>query len=151
MINNKQPQYNSARQKPNINHRSNKIDAVRKYIGLTNSKGAAAMVRTLLTKANGSITRLKLDINRCTKRSTSERKYNVNSKEIIMRYYTQELPGSSHEDTTSDNTNNIPGSIMYLKVNYKQPMLRGRQRGDTTESGYYNKLVQDITNKTEQN
>ena len=116
------------------------IETLRRYIGLANTNGATALIKTLLKQADGSVSRVKMELKRSAKGST------ISAREVILRNYRNELLlGSSNDNKTNEYDNNdIPGSIMYLTVNYNEPQLRGTKKGgDTSESGYYNRLIQE--------
>ena len=123
------------------------IETLRRYIGLANTNGATALIKTLLKQADGSVSRVKLEL----KRSATGSK--INAREVIKRYYRSEvLRGSLNHNMTNEHDNNdIPGSIMYLTVNYNEPQLRGTKKGgDTSESAYYNRLIQEARERQRQ-
>lgn len=122
-----------------------KTEVLRQYIGLSNTKGARALVKSLLTKANGSVTAVKLELNRSEKKSITKNRSKINTEEVIKKYYPNKQAGMTRSDKTEEQTAEIPGSIMYLTVNYNEPQLKGTPKGgDKTESAYYNKLERDV-------
>lgn len=140
-MNTKQRPSKMERQTNSQVQRYDDIETLRRYIGLANTNGATALIKTLLKQADGSVSRVKLEL----KRSATGSK--INAGEVIKRYYRNEvLPGRlSNDNMTNEHDNNdIPGSIMYLTVNYNEPQLRGTKKGgDTSESAYYNRLIQE--------
>lgn len=122
-----------------------KTEELRQYIGLSTTKGAEALVKTLLTKTNGSVTAVKLELIRNAKKTTTKKRSKIDTEDIIKRNYPNKQAGMTQSDKTEEETAEIPGSIMYLTVNYNEPQLRRTPKGgDKTESAYYNKLQRDV-------
>ena len=122
-----------------------KTKVLREYIGLSNTKGAKALVNTLLTRANGSVTAVKLELNRSGMKSITKQTSKIDTEKVIKKNYTNTQDGMKQTDKTKVQTDDIPRSIMYLTVNYNGPQLRGTTKGgDKTESAYYNKLERDV-------